>query len=250
MTGVQTCALPIFLYLLIAHIGAIAILLCFGVLQGGSGDYTFDGMRAALDDFRERFLLRNAEEGLNTSVSLGNIARAIGGGVNDSQFTNWLDVNVFDGARFDAFREDRRPRVWINASDIYNRTPFVFGRTAFDALWLGGMALMLVLHPNAVKSGVMSTRAIVVNAALLGFIPKSVKKGLMALAPVRRIRGGGRHVGFCRRRRRNGDAHWIHEVCVSRAQVSVSRTEAGNHGRALRASKAAKRFAMSLFSVT
>ena len=35
-----------FLYLLIAHIGAIAILLCFGVLQGGSGDYTFAGMRA------------------------------------------------------------------------------------------------------------------------------------------------------------------------------------------------------------
>ena len=35
-----------FLYLLIAHVGALAILLCFGVLQGGSGDYTFDGMRA------------------------------------------------------------------------------------------------------------------------------------------------------------------------------------------------------------
>ncbi len=35
-----------FLYLLIAHIGAIAILLCFGVLQGGSGDYRFDAMRA------------------------------------------------------------------------------------------------------------------------------------------------------------------------------------------------------------
>jgi hydrogenase-4 component B len=34
-----------FLYLLIAHIGAIAILLCFGVLQGGSGDYTFAAMR-------------------------------------------------------------------------------------------------------------------------------------------------------------------------------------------------------------
>jgi formate hydrogenlyase subunit 3/multisubunit Na+/H+ antiporter MnhD subunit len=32
-----------FLYLLIAHIGAIMILLCFGVLQGG--DYTFDSMR-------------------------------------------------------------------------------------------------------------------------------------------------------------------------------------------------------------
>jgi hydrogenase-4 component B len=36
-----------FLYLLIAHVGAIAILLCFGVLQGGRGDYTFDGMRSA-----------------------------------------------------------------------------------------------------------------------------------------------------------------------------------------------------------
>jgi len=36
-----------FLYLLIAHVGAIAILLCFGVLQGGSGDYTFGAMRKA-----------------------------------------------------------------------------------------------------------------------------------------------------------------------------------------------------------
>ena len=35
-----------FLYLLIAHIGAIAILLCFGVLQGGTGDYTFGSMRS------------------------------------------------------------------------------------------------------------------------------------------------------------------------------------------------------------
>ncbi|HSV21254.1 MAG TPA: hydrogenase 4 subunit B [Casimicrobiaceae bacterium] len=34
-----------FLYLLIAHVGAIAILLCFGVLQGSTGDYTFGGMR-------------------------------------------------------------------------------------------------------------------------------------------------------------------------------------------------------------
>ena len=33
---------------------------------------------------------------------------------------------------------------------------------------LGGMTVMLVAHPNAVRSGVMSTRAVVVNAALLG----------------------------------------------------------------------------------
>ncbi len=34
-----------FLYLLIAHVGAISILLCFGVLQGGSWQFTFDAMR-------------------------------------------------------------------------------------------------------------------------------------------------------------------------------------------------------------
>ena len=35
-----------YLYLLIAHIGAIGILLCFGVLQSNTGDYTFANMRA------------------------------------------------------------------------------------------------------------------------------------------------------------------------------------------------------------
>ncbi|BBO20120.1 MAG: hydrogenase 4 subunit B [Rhodocyclaceae bacterium] len=35
-----------YLYLLIAHVGAIAILLCFGLMASGSGDYTFAGMRA------------------------------------------------------------------------------------------------------------------------------------------------------------------------------------------------------------
>ena len=36
-----------FLYLLIAHLGAIGLLLCFGVLQGGSWHFTFDAMRSA-----------------------------------------------------------------------------------------------------------------------------------------------------------------------------------------------------------
>ena len=36
-----------FLYLLIAHVGAVSLLLCFGVIQGGNGigAYTFDAMR-------------------------------------------------------------------------------------------------------------------------------------------------------------------------------------------------------------
>ena len=35
-----------YLYLLVAHIGALGILLCFGVLQANTGDYTFANMRA------------------------------------------------------------------------------------------------------------------------------------------------------------------------------------------------------------
>ena len=34
-----------YLYLLVAHIGAVAILLSFGVMAGSTGDYTFDAMR-------------------------------------------------------------------------------------------------------------------------------------------------------------------------------------------------------------
>lgn len=34
-----------YLYLLIAHIGAIGILLSFGIMAGGAGDYTFEAMR-------------------------------------------------------------------------------------------------------------------------------------------------------------------------------------------------------------
>ena len=36
-----------FLYLLMAHVGALAILLSFGVMQGGSWQFTFDSMRSA-----------------------------------------------------------------------------------------------------------------------------------------------------------------------------------------------------------
>jgi predicted acylesterase/phospholipase RssA len=105
-------------------------------VSGGSITAAYFGLkkRAALKDFRERFLLRNAEENLKTAVSLANIGRALNGGVNDNQFPRWLDENLFDGATFDAFGEGRLPQVWINASDIYNRTPFVFGPVAFGAL--------------------------------------------------------------------------------------------------------------------
>lgn len=106
-------------------------------VSGGSVTAAYFGLkrRAALEDFRDRFLLRNAEEALSTNINLANLGRALAGGVNqDVPFRNWLDANLFEGATFGALLTERRPRVWINATDIYNRTPFVFGKTAFSAI--------------------------------------------------------------------------------------------------------------------
>jgi len=60
-------------------------------------------------------------------LSLLNIAKGLQGGINDpTQFPRWLDDNLFEHATFKSLLSSRWPRVWINASDIYNRTPFVF----------------------------------------------------------------------------------------------------------------------------
>jgi NTE family protein len=106
-------------------------------VSGGSVTAAYFGLkgRAALADFRERFLLRNAEEDLNTAVNLRNIAQGLGGGVNDaSRLTGWLDRNLFDHATLGALFQQGRPIVWINASDLYNRTPFLFAPVTFAAL--------------------------------------------------------------------------------------------------------------------
>jgi NTE family protein len=105
-------------------------------VSGGSILAAYYGLkkRQALLDFKERFLLRNAEESLQTQLSLESVARALQGGVNDTtDFPRWLDANLFEGATFKSLLTSQ-PRIWINASDIYNRTPFVFGETTFGAL--------------------------------------------------------------------------------------------------------------------
>ena len=107
-------------------------------VSGGAIAAAYFGLkkRAALADFREKFLLRNAEEGLSTSIDPFNLAKALGSsGVNDAKtLSRWLDANLFKGATFADLRKEPRPRVWINASDIYNRVPFIFGEAAFTAL--------------------------------------------------------------------------------------------------------------------
>jgi len=91
--------------------------------------------RAGFADFGERFLVRDAESDLNTNISLINLVRGFDGGVNDaSRLSGWLDRNLFDGATLgELFRPDK-PIVWLNASDLYNRTAFVFSPVTFAAL--------------------------------------------------------------------------------------------------------------------
>jgi NTE family protein len=106
-------------------------------VSGGSVLAAYYGLkkRKALADFKQRFLLRNAEENLQMNLSLLNIARGLQGGINDpTLFPRWLDDNLFDHATFKSLLFQRRPYIWINASDIYNRTPFVFGRVIFGQL--------------------------------------------------------------------------------------------------------------------
>jgi NTE family protein len=106
-------------------------------VSGGAVTAAYYGLkkRAALADFRERFLIRNAEAGLNTSLDPLSLMKALGGGVNDVKvFSRWLNDNLFEGATFADFRKTPGPRVWINASDIYNRTPFIYGEATFIAL--------------------------------------------------------------------------------------------------------------------
>jgi NTE family protein len=106
-------------------------------VSGGAVPAAYYGLkkRAALDDFREKFLLRNAEEALATDVNITNLARGFQGGINDStRLPRWLDANLFHGATFADMSQTTRPRVSINASDIFNRTPFLFGRGSFGAL--------------------------------------------------------------------------------------------------------------------
>ena len=58
-----------------------------------------------------------------------------GGGLNDrSNLAHRLDAEVFRGATFADLARQRKPDVWINATDLYHRIPFPFTPPAFLAL--------------------------------------------------------------------------------------------------------------------
>jgi NTE family protein len=92
--------------------------------------------RAGLADFRKQALERNLESDLRVSLlSPVNIGRLFAGGLNDrSNLAALLDREIFRDATFADLWRNNKPDVWINATDLYNRTPFPFIPPVFQGL--------------------------------------------------------------------------------------------------------------------
>ena len=137
-------------------------------VSGGSLTAAYFGLNGepGLADYRERVLLRDMERGMRMSAfSPENLLRMLGGGINDrSNLGNWLDKEVFRGATFADLYRRGKPDVWINATDLYNRTPFPFIPPLFNALCSdlasfpiseavqASMAVPLVFSPVVLKT--------------------------------------------------------------------------------------------------
>jgi NTE family protein len=107
-------------------------------VSGGSITAAYFALKgsAMMNDYRKRFLAQNVEETLRTSVSIANLMRlSSDAALNDSTGLQvWLDEHLFNGATYRDVFNRGRPKLLINASDIYNRTPFVYNQQTFSAL--------------------------------------------------------------------------------------------------------------------
>jgi NTE family protein len=107
-------------------------------VSGGSLTAAYYGIHGkdALANFRSNVLLRDAEADMRFSAfAPGNFIRLLRGGLNDrNNLGNWLESNVFKGATFSDIYKQRKPDIWINATDVYNRTPFLFIPPVFSAI--------------------------------------------------------------------------------------------------------------------
>ena len=106
-------------------------------VSGGSIIAAYYGLkgRAAMADFREAYLTQDLMAELQTRVSLINVGRALGGGINtDNRLRDWFNAHLFHDANFGTLIARGRPIVLINATDIYSRTPFLFAPVTFAAM--------------------------------------------------------------------------------------------------------------------
>jgi NTE family protein len=86
--------------------------------------------------FRQEVLLRDFERDLRLNLlSPVNLARLLAGGLNDrDNLGRVLDDEVFKGATFADLLRVNKPDLWINATDLFNRTPFPFIPQVFQGL--------------------------------------------------------------------------------------------------------------------
>jgi NTE family protein len=106
-------------------------------VSGGSVTAAYFALygRETIADFRKKFLIQDVESSLSTSVNVTNLMLLAKGGVNDrSGLPAWLDKNLFRGATYADVLKPGRPHLWINASDIFNRTTFIYNSVNFGAL--------------------------------------------------------------------------------------------------------------------
>ena len=135
-------------------------------VSGGAITAAYFGQHGAdgLDRFRAALLDKDWQSRLHTSfISPNNWARLIQGGLNGpDRLAEWLDTHVFQGARMRDL--PARPRIVINATDLYTGAPFAFASPWFQAICskLGevrvadavaaSMAVPLAFRPIVVES--------------------------------------------------------------------------------------------------
>jgi NTE family protein len=87
-----------------------------------------------LDALRPAILDKDWQAQLHTTwMSPQNWDRLMQGGLNGpDKLANWLDTEVFHGARMSDLKA--RPRIIINATDLYSGAPFAFEAPWFDAI--------------------------------------------------------------------------------------------------------------------
>lgn len=137
-------------------------------VSGGSLTAAYFGLhgRSSYQDFRQHVLAQDLERELRVSLwSPVNLARVLAGGLNDrSNLAHILHREIYGQATFADFYRQRKPEIWINATDLYNRTPFPFIPQVFMALCsdlsqlhvadavAASMAVPLVFAPIVLKT--------------------------------------------------------------------------------------------------
>ncbi len=105
-------------------------------VSGGAITAAYFGQHgsAGLDGFRAAALDKDWQGKLHTSfASPNNWARLAQGGLNGpDKLADWLDAEIFHGAKMRDM--PNRPRIVINATDVYSSTPFAFAAPWFEAV--------------------------------------------------------------------------------------------------------------------